>query len=365
MTTEASNLNNSDPEQGPPPLNELYVIPSPDIFSFMYLNDLYQQLIDNTTTSLRTENPLEPRDGVITREEFVQHYGDNYKFNNRDIFRVTNIGGIIYYANVRSLTNPCFVDTGLLLFPGGVSYDGSFYLGKPHYYGKLAYSNGDEYSGQFKNGFLEGEGLYHYKNHDRWKSYSGWWLRGKRQGGGKLLYRNGMIELKEYSYDVEISSITPDRIMEENTTINQWLLERRPTIFQNSEPASSIPSSFQSLDTTPQQSSPPQSSLPSPPHSPPPQSSLPLSPTFPSTPVLSSLSPTVLSSLSPTVPSTPSFSFICPLVSTWISQLTSSFIPFTTVLTSRKPPLFTTFFPTTSPVTIIITSSINQYFIQI
>ena len=115
-TTEASNLNNSDPEQAPPPLNELYVIPSPDIFSFMYLNDLYQQLIDSTTTSLRTENPLEPRDGVISREEFVQHYGDNYKFNNRDIFRVTNIGGIIYYANVRSLTNPCFVDTGLLLF---------------------------------------------------------------------------------------------------------------------------------------------------------------------------------------------------------------------------------------------------------
>ena len=51
MTTEASNLNNSDPEQASP-LNELYVIPSPDIFSFMYLNDLYQQLIDSTTTSL-------------------------------------------------------------------------------------------------------------------------------------------------------------------------------------------------------------------------------------------------------------------------------------------------------------------------
>ena len=44
-------------------------------------------------------------------------------------------------------------------------------------------------------------GLYTYANHDIWQSYSGWWRAGKRNGGGKLTFLDGSVELKEYTKD--------------------------------------------------------------------------------------------------------------------------------------------------------------------
>ena len=57
-----------------------------------------------------------------------------------------------------------------------------------HGRGKLTYSNGDLYEGQFANNLYEGFGIYYFRNNDR---YEGNWSKGCREGKGKLTKATG------------------------------------------------------------------------------------------------------------------------------------------------------------------------------
>ena len=52
----------------------------------------------------------------------------------------------------------------------------------------LAYTNGDKFQGEIKNGIRDGFGTYYYHNGDK---YEGMWLKGKKHGMGTLYYKEG------------------------------------------------------------------------------------------------------------------------------------------------------------------------------
>jgi hypothetical protein len=59
----------------------------------------------------------------------------------------------------------------------------------------MFYANGDQYLGQWRNGYLNGKGVYNYKNGD---SYEGSFLNGVRYGDGKYRYKDGGYYHGEY-----------------------------------------------------------------------------------------------------------------------------------------------------------------------
>lgn len=69
----------------------------------------------------------------------------------------------------------------------GSIYEGGLSKGKPNGYGIRKYANGDLYEGEHKNGFSHGYGSYFYKSDKEFKSYSGLWESGKREGFGTLV----------------------------------------------------------------------------------------------------------------------------------------------------------------------------------
>eukprot|EP01084_Bolivina_argentea_P005893 11135_1 len=81
---------------------------------------------------------------------------------------------------------------GKLVFTNGNIYQGNWLNGKKHGHGIFIWNSGewkgDIYEGEFKDGFREGKGKYVYANGD---IYEGNWLNGKQNGHGKYLYING------------------------------------------------------------------------------------------------------------------------------------------------------------------------------
>lgn len=67
------------------------------------------------------------------------------------------------------------------VYEDGSKYSGEFSEGEKDGFGKLTYSDGTYYEGQFKNNVIEGEGVFHGRNH----RYEGGWQNGKMHGAGK------------------------------------------------------------------------------------------------------------------------------------------------------------------------------------
>jgi hypothetical protein len=71
-------------------------------------------------------------------------------------------------------------------------YTGNFSNGVFSLTGKMLYSNGDLYSGEWKNGNIEGEGTLTYGVENlELKSYFGLWKANRKEGFGRLYYRCG------------------------------------------------------------------------------------------------------------------------------------------------------------------------------
>ena len=68
------------------------------------------------------------------------------------------------------------------------------YLGKAGGKGKYKWVNGEEYDGDWKDGFKNGKGIWKSNKGDQ---YVGDWVKGKAEGNGVHVWSNGKIKLTQ------------------------------------------------------------------------------------------------------------------------------------------------------------------------
>ncbi|EFJ17999.1 hypothetical protein SELMODRAFT_28023, partial [Selaginella moellendorffii] len=72
--------------------------------------------------------------------------------------------------------------------PDHLLYEGEWEYGRKSGYGKVHYTNGQEYRGELVDNEHGGWGCLRYNNGD---IYDGEWFKGRRHGQGTLYYQNG------------------------------------------------------------------------------------------------------------------------------------------------------------------------------
>lgn len=80
------------------------------------------------------------------------------------------------------------VGEGMMHFPDGQLYAGTFQKGRPHGYGFFRYANGSKYKGGVVDGLPEGEGTWTSRDGSR---YVGQWRAGKKEGKGRVDFALG------------------------------------------------------------------------------------------------------------------------------------------------------------------------------
>jgi len=76
----------------------------------------------------------------------------------------------------------------VVVFPNGDRYEGEFRNGLMEGWGIYTYANGNRYEGEFRNDMLNGRGIMVYANGDR---YEGDFRDDMRHGRGKLMFKSG------------------------------------------------------------------------------------------------------------------------------------------------------------------------------
>jgi hypothetical protein len=76
---------------------------------------------------------------------------------------------------------------------GATGYEGDFLAGKKHGLGTKLMSNGDRYTGEFRDDYRHGKGTYVWGENSRWAGdqYSGEYQRDLRHGWGVFQWDNG------------------------------------------------------------------------------------------------------------------------------------------------------------------------------
>ena len=84
-------------------------------------------------------------------------------------------------------------------YENGDKYLGSIFNNKKEGRGKMIYKNGGSYQGEWSNDLIDGKGIYNYKNGNK---YDGYFFEGKRNGKGIMIYNNGSKYDGEWKNDV-------------------------------------------------------------------------------------------------------------------------------------------------------------------
>ncbi|MFO1421500.1 MAG: protein kinase [Candidatus Competibacteraceae bacterium] len=93
----------------------------------------------------------------------------------------------------------CQNGEGTYRYPDGSEYTGDFRNAKMHGQGTYLYAGrGEKYVGEWRNGAIDGQGTYYYRSGNR---YSGSWRSGKKSGQGTYLYANGDKYVGEFASD--------------------------------------------------------------------------------------------------------------------------------------------------------------------
>ena len=87
------------------------------------------------------------------------------------------------------LRGNCENGAGTYRYPDGSEYSGEFRNAKMHGEGTYTYAGrGEKYAGDWRNGVINGQGTYYYRSGNR---YQGGWRNGKKSGQGTYSYANG------------------------------------------------------------------------------------------------------------------------------------------------------------------------------
>lgn len=113
---------------------------------------------------------------------------------------------------------------GRVTFTNGSEYEGEFKADEYHGFGRKVDSNGDGYEGQFREGVMHGEGTMWYSSGDVYKgswqhglyhgngvyteaagdTYSGEWKKGVREGRGIKTFGEGEFMVSRFAGDVPV-----------------------------------------------------------------------------------------------------------------------------------------------------------------
>lgn len=93
----------------------------------------------------------------------------------------------------------CKIDGVRCLYEGHLDKDGN-----PSGQGRLTYSNGRLYEGEFENGMIQGQGKMIYPNGE---SYEGSFKNGKRHGLGDLIFNDDCVYKVESKFDEKYSKV--------------------------------------------------------------------------------------------------------------------------------------------------------------
>ena len=86
------------------------------------------------------------------------------------------------------LSGNCENGQGTYRYPDGSEYSGDFRNAKMHGQGTYVYAGrGEKYVGEWRNGVINGQGTYYYRSGNR---YDGQWRNGRKNGQGVYLYAN-------------------------------------------------------------------------------------------------------------------------------------------------------------------------------
>lgn len=84
------------------------------------------------------------------------------------------------------LSGNCENGQGTYRYPDGSQYTGDFRNAKMHGQGTYVYAGrGEKYVGEWRNGVINGQGVYYYRSGNR---YQGEWRNGRKSGQGTYLY---------------------------------------------------------------------------------------------------------------------------------------------------------------------------------
>lgn len=87
------------------------------------------------------------------------------------------------------LRGNCENGSGTYRYPDGSEYSGEFRNAKMHGEGTYSYAGrGEKYTGDWRNGVINGQGTYYYRSGNR---YQGEWRNGRKSGQGTYTYANG------------------------------------------------------------------------------------------------------------------------------------------------------------------------------
>lgn len=84
------------------------------------------------------------------------------------------------------ISGSCDNGRGTYRYPDGSQYSGDFRNAKMHGQGTYVYAGrGEKYVGEWRNGVINGQGTYYYRSGNR---YDGEWRNGRKQGQGTYIY---------------------------------------------------------------------------------------------------------------------------------------------------------------------------------
>lgn len=93
----------------------------------------------------------------------------------------------------------CQNGEGVYRHPDGSEYSGEFRNAKMHGEGTYTYaSRGEKYVGEWRNNVINGQGTYYYRSGNR---YQGEWRNGRKEGQGTYLYANGDKYVGDFTND--------------------------------------------------------------------------------------------------------------------------------------------------------------------